>query len=359
MSGRGFARSLGWLVGLLFAARVAVWGFALSMLLALGGCGPPDLADRLARYEEEVSRIVAGSDASPRLAGVESGLPRRRERRVDTPDHRIGGIDFLAIQGCRLSELVGARNGPMGRVMVPTRRLVYEVEVLEAASHCLSDLAPERASRLSALLDRKRSELPAHLFNAVWMGEEMEAYLSSTPRPLAAFAGRDDRGGVREAARVMSRPVRSVADAEALEAALVRMRDEYPAGPLLGALDRTAHHLGRISELLLGRTPTGCRDDTVRLVRAFEGHYLPIQTALARLDRGAFERIEALDAIYRGSTAGLESAPPAMASYRSAWLDPEAPSGTWRRYRGALQRHAAAWTPTLVACGKLPSPEDA
>ncbi len=328
--------------------------------LAATACGDPDLSDQLSGYGQAIEAILAREPA-PVDADDTRGmqLPTRRERRIDVPDHRMGGMDFLAIQGCRLSQLVGSRNGPMGRVMVPSRRLVYELEVLEAADECLEGLSDGRAARLGGTLAAKRAELPAHLWNAVWMGEEIEGYLSSMTGPMALLSSDDGQAGLDGAVAVLERPLESAQDALELEAALAELRSEHAFGPMLGSLHLVRRTLNRVADLLETSPPTGCRGDAVRLASAFETHYLRLQAPLATLDRRVHARLEALDRLFDASSAGVTGVPDAMSRYATEQLSPRHPTGAWARYREAVRRHAQAWEPTLVLCGVLPDAEAA
>lgn len=326
----------------------------LSTLLASPGCVRTDLENRLADYGDAARELLGpGRDAQEES---EAGLvlPSRRDRRIDLPDHRIGGFDFLAVQGCRLSQLIGHRNSPMGRVMVRSRLLIHELEVLEAAGACLEGLPQERAERFATLISAKRSELPAHVWNALWIGEELERYLSPSLRPFGGGSRPPDSGALDEVVAVARRPIRSAPDAVELEQALAGLASDFPAGATMRLLERARQELEGVAALVAPHTPIACRDDAVRMTRLFETRYLPLQRDLALLDRQAGQRIEALDVLFAASAKELEAVPAAMEAYRRRVLSLAEPDGIWQRYRRAVRRHAAAWQPTLTRCGVLP-----
>ena len=147
----------------------------LGLLAAASACGAPSPESRLDAYRDAVARVVAPQRAAPETEAPR--LPGRRERRLEVGDYRIGLLDALNLQECRLGELVVQRNTLLGRVMVPSRRLVYELEVLEAADVCLPELDDRRSVELGELMDRKRAELPRHVWNAVWEKSELCDYL--------------------------------------------------------------------------------------------------------------------------------------------------------------------------------------
>ncbi len=330
-----------------------------ALLVLVSACGRIPLTDRLADYREEVASLVVAEpdavDAAPKAAR----LPSRRERRIEVEDHRTSGRNFLAMQGCRLGELVGQRNSALGRVMVPSRRLRYEAEVLEVAADCLTDLEEERAEALREIVTSKRGELSAHVWNAVWMGVEMEAYLGASANPFAVAARGDASAGLAAALEVLERPTRSAEDAAELERALELLSREAPAGPVIAGLDAAARELSLVSALLPAGEAGGCSVERRRLSRLFESRYLPLQAEVAQHDRWMAWRFERLDALFAASQRGLPAVPESMQAYRRGVLSPTEPDGVWRRYRRAILQHADAWRPTLVACGVLSEVEDA
>jgi hypothetical protein len=333
------------------------WSLLVPGLLPAlaAGCGAPDLADRVAAYHEQIVEAL-GERAAPTERASRS-LPPRRDRRLAVADHRMGGFDFLTLQGCRLAQHVGLRNSPLGKVMVPSQQLIYELGVLDAADECLVGLEASPAERLRALVAAKRSELTAHIWNALWTSEEMETYLSPAARPIGRVAHPDDRAGLLAALAVLRRPIRTAADGEALERALEKLRGEFPAGAMLGSLDRVRQHLDAVATVLASRSPAACSTEELRLARIFETKYLPLQSDVAVLDRRVHDRLEVLSALFGESSTMLPAPPEAMLRYGREQLSPESSEGAWQRYRRALTRHVHAWQPTLSLCGRLPEVE--
>ena len=269
----------------------------------------------------------------------------------------MGGFDFLAIQGCQLSFHVGERNGPLGRVMVPSRRLIHELRVLDSAKACLEDLSPERRERLGSMVEAKRGEVPIHVWNAVWMGEEMERYLAARPNPLRAATWRRNDGVMGSVVAVLGTSIDDEADAVALEGALGEVGRAVPAGPLIRTMAIARGAFDDVAAILEPIEIPGCRGEIAVLSRLFEARYLPLQSALAPVGYTARDRLSELDALYRLTAAPLDGGPEALATYHRRHLDPEDPRGTWQGYLAAMRRHARAWQPILAACGRLPGLE--
>lgn len=336
--------------------RASVWlraGLLFASLLGALGCGGTSLDSRLASYAAEVGSVV-GAEATTEFVLPRTALPDRRARRIDTDDHRAGGRDFLAFQGCRLGELVGQRNSPLGRVMVPTRRLRYEAELLEAAADCVGELEPERADRLNTLVVRKRDEIGAHVWNAVWLSEEVEAHFSESASPFAARAGDSRSQALAAAASALTASAVGAPEAAALERALARLRDEAPTGPMLRGIAAVGRRLDRVAQHLERLDGEGCDRRRQRVTKLFEARYLPLQGEVATLDRDVAVRLDALAALFGATQRHVPTIPAAMQAWRDALLPTESDAGLWRAYRDASMRHVEAWRPTLRACGVLP-----
>ena len=326
---------------------------AFLFLATLGwmlGCGPPTPEERLADYRWAVaSEWGSESELMPMPPAVR--LPDRAARRIDVPAHRIGALDFLGIIGCRLSEVVAARNGSLGQVLVPTRRLAHELDVLAALAECLPALSGERAMRLDALFEAKRGELGAHLWNAVWLDRDLERYLSVGNPSLVGGASRDDGPArLREAAISLAQR-----DALALERAFEQLRDDPPLGPMLRSIQAATIELDRVSGLLSSLSEGRCDVRRKRLLRIFRERYVSIQPALGDLDRRSRPAVDALLELY-AQTADRVAPPHAMRAFARK-IGGSAESSEPRiteRFRAAIVSHASAWQPIFETCGVSP-----
>lgn len=330
-------------------ARRWLRGLALGLSAGLWlGCGPPTLDDRIAAYrqriEEALDREPAASSPRPSLA-----LPDRRARRLAVGDQRIGPFDFLATIGCPLSELVAERNGPLGRVLEPTRRLAHELRVVGAVEECLPTLSESRAARLRARLEEKRADLGAHVWNAVWLDEEVERFLSSAPRAL--IGGDDPADGGRQLRRAAD--ALAARDVRALESALAQLRDDPGVGPLFASSWTLARELERVVTMIERVPVERCGRGETRLARIFLDDFVPLQAQLGGFDRRSGEVLEGLGRLFEVS-ARAARVPEEMASYRRALIGDGERGGLFRRQRSAMRAHAAAWGPILRACGVLP-----
>ncbi|MDJ0787467.1 MAG: DUF3080 family protein [Myxococcota bacterium] len=330
-------------------SRVAVVLAAIVIGLATG-CRA-GLDETLGDYERSVARALG----TPEVEAYEPtplAPPRPRERRLPVESERIGVFDFLSLQGCRLGELAGLRNSPMGRVMEDTRRLAYEIEVRTAADACLIGLEEPRRGRLAALVETKREALPRHLWNATLGGEELESFLS--PSPPSALRTGSGLAALREIQRILEAGVDQADDARRLEQALAELTRAEPIGPQLRALDRARHSLEGVARIVLTAPAEACEVPQVRLSRAFQESYLAaVQPAIAAVDQQALPVLMALEEIV-GQLIRDVTVPPETRRYLERVLAVSGSDSLWARYRASLRLHAAALEPVLRSCGVLP-----
>jgi hypothetical protein len=340
----------------------------LVLLGILSGCSGGELDARLVDYREtleegigvtaEASRPLPKADPgalSLELAGASPTnallLPRRRERRLAVHDLRVGPFDFLATIGCPLSEVVAQRNSSMGKVLVPTRRLGHELAVVYAMNECLPKLSRERAERFKSKLSTKRAELGRHRWNAVWLDNDLERYLSFGPASL--IGGADSRDGTAQLMRA-SRALLAD-DVTELESAFEQLRDDAAMGSTVALAGRAATEFERIADVVGQHSVTGCRAEERRLAQIFQNQFLPLQVELGDLSRKVMGFVDAFNALYTASVNGVE-VPEEMEFFRLAVSGSEGTPGVWGRLQQSMRAHAAAWAPLLEECGVIPRP---
>jgi hypothetical protein len=327
------------------------WARGLLLTLSLLGllaCGEPTATDRLRYVRTGVEQLVRRD--APRPPDRPVLLPARRERMLTVPEHTIGPFDFLATIGCRLSEVVAARNSSLGRVLRPTRRLAYELDVILALETCIPTLGAERAERLSRILEERQAALPRHVWNALWLDEEVERFLSSGPAAL--IGGRSRRDGGRQLA--MAAAALRSRDVDALEDALEQLRDDPAAGPRLREASGTTRELEAIAALVSSVPVERCSAVARRLVVLFTERFVPVRGALAELDRDAHVLVSGLRAAF--DAVGEVEPDAAMRAYRLATTGNGEAPGIEEALRSAIVAHAEAWSGVLGACDSLPGP---
>lgn len=340
-------------------------GFLLLLGLFLGGCDP-------APPEAYVLRLADALELTPPSLPAPAAWPRPRERQAVVPEEKGDLLDFLALQRCGLGAVLGARNGPLGRVMDGPERLRYELRFRAGAERCLSVLDEEDRERLEALLGRKQVGWSAVLWNgtlgsAAWSqlyaarGEAWDPPPGATGaaalEALNPLRARLDRvaqatpGVSPEALAVAEDPAAWHGPWEALA------RQTYP-GAAFYHLQRLTSALDSASGLLERREgqrplcPQGRPTPRAKRVNAVFLRYYgeALQPAMAELERGLRPWLEATGSLWVQVQGGAPSeARPALA----AFLDPQA-AGPWQAYQAARDRHTARWQAVLGACQLMP-----
>lgn len=340
-------------------------GLLLLLGLFLGGCDP-------APPEAYVLRLAEALELPSPSLPTPTTWPRPRERQALVPEEKGDLLDFLALQRCGLGAVLGARNGPLGRVMDGPERLRYELRFRAGADRCLSTLEGEGRERLEVLLARKRNSWPAVLWNgtlgsAAWAelyGAHGEAWAPPPAREGAVALAALGPLRARVAALGPSAPhVSSEALAAAENPAAwhgpweALAQHRYP-GVALHQLQRLTGALEGATRLLERRegqrplcpqgrpTPRAKRVNAVFLRYYGEG----LQPAMAELERGLGPWLEATGALWAQLQGG---APLAAQPALEGFLDPRAP-GPWRAYEAARDRHTARWQAVLGACQLMP-----
>ena len=340
-------------------------GFLLLLGLFLGGCAP-------APPEAYVLRLADALELPPPRLPAPRAWPRPRERQAPVPEEKGDLLDFLALQRCGLGAVLGARNGPLGRVMDGPERLRYELRFRAGAERCLSTLEGEARERLEALLARKQDSWPAVLWNgtlgsAAWaqlFGAHGEAW---APPPASEGAAALAALEPLRARMVALGPSALDVSAEAFAAAenpaawhrpweaLAQQR--YP-GVALHQLQRLTGALEGAARLLEQREgqrslcPQGRPTPRAKRVNAVFLRYYgeALQPAMAELERGLRPWLEATGFLWAQVQGG---APVAARPALEGFLDPRAP-GPWQAYEAARDRHTARWQAVLGACQLMP-----
>lgn len=323
---------------------------ALACAAALTGCG--DACDIRPPRERALAAYVTAIEPNVPFTAHDSTLqrlPAHPQRSIALPRRTTDISGFLALQGCALGERIGERNSVLGRVMMDSQRWVYEAAFLRDAEACLPGLDPPLRAELQAVIDDKRADLPAVVWNAIWAGPEMQHLLALSGRDLDPGASGAASSAVSALAtlRRLAADPRSIRSAE-LEEALATLRSSTVGGDLLRTLERLRHDLDAAAQRL---EAAASAPDCERLRGVFEGRYAAeVQPHIARTHRAGAALQAVLWDLYQETAAHLPAALPEVAAYATQI----APDGVWGRYQAALARHTAAWQQVGSRCDFLP-----
>ena len=112
-------------------------------------------------------------------------LPSLRDRKLETaPRLQININEFLRLQGCELSYLIGLRNSQLGRVMTHSQRLIYQARFIHTAPHCeMNHGHLKLEDTLKKVWYTKVKHWSHYVWNATWLTREFSLFFSkSWPR---------------------------------------------------------------------------------------------------------------------------------------------------------------------------------
>lgn len=349
---------------------IVAW-LLLSATLAIVGC---DRSSPEAMLENYASRVGNTLDEDIETDFETDGrlplFPARRDRLQPLTDIRQGLIEVLALRHCDLLHLIAERNSSLGKVMPPSQQLVYELRFLDRLRSCRRrlDQTPNADSELLAQVNKiyavKQRELPAALWNAIYVSGEMELNFSRGDPPLAlstdsgtppAISALERLAGL---VRLISKPdwvlPTLLDEIEQPYEALNRDRfgSQWLKSVLLltETLERTAEGIEKREArypLCPQQRPT---PDAKILMNVFTKFYAgEVQPYLARVHRDG-RRWRALheELIHRLPAAD------AMLRYWDEVFAENNPDSLWRRYNDARDRHTRAWQHVLRRCGLMP-----
>ncbi|MGB5326352.1 MAG: DUF3080 family protein [Pseudomonadales bacterium] len=150
----------------------------LPGLLLLVACQPNMLESG---WRDYLSRIATAlhTDLPVVEAPAAVAMPRVRELQLannTTQRSSIGILEFLALDDCKLKQVIAARNSPLGKLAPGSQQLVYELRFLQHAPACIDVLQREARNELAAALaiefEQKQAKLPVYLWRATLGGPE-------------------------------------------------------------------------------------------------------------------------------------------------------------------------------------------
>jgi hypothetical protein len=106
-------------------------------------------------------------------------LPEPRELRIEATEESIDILEFLQIRRCDLQRLVAERNSSLGKLAMPSQRLVYELNFLRLGEQCEQAIAqdyPDLSQTLREVLELKRQNLPGQIFQATLGAKEFRSF---------------------------------------------------------------------------------------------------------------------------------------------------------------------------------------
>lgn len=336
-------------------------GRALLMLsvLCLAACQPQDTGQALQDdYLQRLARVLDSPlpSAQP-LPRSDYRLPARRTRLLPIEEIRISLLELLVdIQPCpRLQQLLGERNGSLGRQLTASQRLGFDNELLQAMQDCQPHLQGAAAERLQGLYQQKRAQMPAVFWNALNASSEFEHLLRAARHSLPPGQPMDQQAlaALQRLALIgqtpHAGPPRPVSD-ELFQA----LQRNHSLAQLLTSLLSLQQSLERGNGLLRARLqrplcPGGYDNPRAQAVlRVFQRYYAgQLQPYLAEVEQQGQAWQQALQALRQ--TPGI---PPALNEYLARLSATE--HSLWQSFQASRQAHVEHWQALLRSCQMAP-----
>ncbi|CAD5280660.1 conserved hypothetical protein [Alteromonas sp. 38] len=208
--------------------RMRLAGVVLALGLLQGCFGAPSINDTMDEYTTRLSRVLesplaeaALPDASlpnsaPADETLESeahstlqlnatlALPSQTYPSLTALGNKVTALninirEFYAIQDCELGRIVAERNTALGKTQLPSQRLQYEHQLLNALAKCettLKEAQNPTAATVAEWRKQKRSQYMNVWANVVQTSSEMKLGLSMASSPLQANGNKDAKASV-------------------------------------------------------------------------------------------------------------------------------------------------------------------
>ncbi len=348
----------------------------LIILLAilLQGCDQRPAESMLERYSNRLANSL-DSDAELNLdiPLVIPPYPYRRERIRPVPDLRQGLIEVLNLRHCQLINLIAERNSSLGKVMPPSRQMVYEIRLLFGLGRCLqtlhqSDSDPDLLAQVNDIFQIKKAGFEASLWNGIFTSDAIERNFSRSEPPLSL---NDDDGfsQSRQALIMLNRIAALNSDINTGQINwtepdyLDQLEPHYQALSSLRYGSRwlrslylityTLNHTADVIEQRLKQRPLcynkQATPKALIVKNVFNKYYAgQLQPYMARVDREGREWLE----LNRQLLLNFKHIPAAMQDYQAQIIANDAP--LWQNYITARDRHTEAWQQLLSQCNLMP-----
>lgn len=342
--------------------------------MLLQGCDQRPVESMLERYSNRVANSLE-SDAELDL-NIPLALPpypKRRERIRPVTDLRQGLIEVLNLRHCQLINLIAERNSSLGKVMPPSRQMVYEIRLLFRLGRCQETLAqtdtdPELLQQVDEIIQIKIANFEAALWNGIFTSEAIERNFSRSEPPLS-LTDDDSFSQSRQAMLIFNRiaalnseingPPATWSEPDYLDQlephyqALATLRYGSRWLRSLYLITYTLNHTTRLIEQRLEQRPLcfnkQATPKALIVKNVFNKYYAgELQPYMARIHQEGREWLE----LNRRLLLNFSHIPDAMRDYQNQVIAADSP--LWHNYNEARERHTNAWQRLLSQCSLMP-----
>lgn len=343
----------------------------LTLTLLISGCSNGGPEALLHDYAARVSNALK-YDFSLKLHVDLPHYPAKRDRALELVEIREGLLDVLDLRHCGLLELIGQRNSSLGKLALPSQRLIYETRFLPQLRGCIHTLEQDGGMDTEdlALLERlrdieriKRDNYSGVISNALFNSDEVTRHFT-TASSAASFQPTTPISSL-DSALLRFRHLSELATRDNWSTPdwIDQLETEYEAFYrsdfgiqwsrslvlLTQTLDQTAHAIeARLNQRAI--CFNGKPNAQARIIRnVFNRYYAgQLQPWMSKLHRSG-------SLWYRHWNYLLDNLPatPEVRSYFNKLIGSQ-PDSLWQAYNEARHRHTQAWQRLLGQCGMMP-----
>lgn len=362
--------------------RLMKYTFPILLFLIsfnLSGCDN-DTAQRV--LDEYVKRMgnVLQTKIELIQPNVSSGLvkfPEKRERTIKTVELRQGFWEVLDFRQCDMLSIISERNSLLGKVMLPSQKMRYELRFFDALKTCKALVAaipdPDDSQlafklRLDEIYQLKAANLPAEIWNGIYASDEISKHFKTGAQPLLLKQSPEQSNHERiQLALERLTYLSSLSKRETSELPnwLDNIEDEYAVfhhsdfgSQLLATLPLLTTTLNKVASAIETRLKRKAfcykghqpQRATV-LSNVFRKYYVAqVQPYMAILEQQGKPWVEAHDVIMTKLPT-----PTQVQQYQQQVLSLQNPDSLWNQWVAARNRHTKAWQTILGQCNMMPS----
>jgi hypothetical protein len=156
----------------------------LILTLVLAACEGGSREAMLDNYLVRLGRAVDEVPTEIKPA-ILSSRPRIEDRYEPQQGIQIDLLDFLKLRSCRLQATIAHRNSILGKLALPSQRLLNSIEFLRRVGPCITQMTAlgeqAIAERLQQAAAKKTAQLPALLWQALLGAEEARQFWRQPP----------------------------------------------------------------------------------------------------------------------------------------------------------------------------------
>lgn len=144
--------------------------FLVFLVLIIPGCDrtSPDYA--MAEYHKRLANSIDRDAIKASPVQVNPYPAKRKLKLALQPDSSIALTDLLALDICKLGQVIAQRNSALGKVSSASAELVYTLNFLELAPECIEQMQKDGRPDLAGKLQQTLAEKKYNLSQSIWQG---------------------------------------------------------------------------------------------------------------------------------------------------------------------------------------------